>query len=145
MRSCQAPPFLKYGWRLNPSPPAERRDVGDHYDNSLFPSCDTHRPNLYYLKISQRKFKIVYAISSGTGKNRTYQTVSSTLHLEGQARYFTALDRHNIKLDKNKMDSKFMKSQQCSLLERYHAVFWLKLILNSDQELLDKNRFLQVY
>ena len=73
-----------------------------------------------------------YAISSGTGKNRTSQTVSSTLHLEGQARYFTVLDRHKIRLDKNKMDSKFIKSHQCSL-ERPHAVFWLKLILNSDQ------------
>ena len=50
-------------------------------------------------------------------KNRTYQTVSSTLY------YFTVLDRHKIKLDKNKMDSKFIKSHQCSLLERSHAVF----------------------
>ena len=111
---------------------------------SLFPSCDTHRPNLYNSKISKRKLKKEYAISSGTGKNRTSQTVSSTLHLEGQARYFTVLDRHKIKLDKNKMDSKFIKSHQCSLLERSHAVFWLKLILNSDQDLLDKSRFLQV-
>ena len=51
------------------------------------------------------KLKREYAISSGTGKNRTCQTVSSTLLLEGQARYFTVLDRHKIKLDKNKMDS----------------------------------------
>ena len=94
-----------------------------------------HRPNLYYSKISKRKLKKEYAISSGTGKNRTSQTVSSTLHLEGQARYFTVSDRHKIKLDKNKMDSKFIKSHQCSLLERSHAVFWLKLILNSDQDL----------
>ena len=65
--------------------------------------------------------------------------------LEGQARYFTVLDRHKIKLDKNKMDSKLIKSHQYSLLERSHAVFWLKLILNSDQDLLNKNRFLQVY
>ena len=42
-------------------------------------------------------------------KNRTSQTVSSTLHFEGQARYFTVLDRHTIKLDKNKMDSKTEK------------------------------------
>ena len=80
-----------------------------------------HRPNLYYSKISKRKLKKEYAIFSGTGKNRTSQTVSSTLHLEGQARYFTVLDRHKIKLDKNKMDSKFIKSHQCSL-ERSHAV-----------------------
>ena len=32
------------------------------------------------------------------------------------------------------MDSKFIKSHQC-FLERSHAVFWLKLILNSDQDL----------
>ena len=32
------------------------------------------------------------------------------------------------------MDSKFIKSHQWSL-ERSHAVFWLKLILNSDQDL----------
>ena len=69
------------------------------------------------------KLKREYAISSGTGKNRTCQTVSSTLLLEGQARYFTVLDRHKIKLDKNKMNSKFIKPHQCSLLERSHAVF----------------------
>ena len=44
------------------------------------------------------------------------------------------LDRRTITLVKNKMYSKFIKSHQCSL-ERYHAVFWLKLILNSDQDL----------
>ena len=60
--------------------------------------------------------------------------MSSTLHLEGQTRYFTVLDRRAIKLDKNKMDSKFLKSHQCPL-ERSYAVFWLKLILNSDQDL----------
>ena len=32
------------------------------------------------------------------------------------------------------MDSKFIKSHRCSL-ERSHAVFWLKLILSSDQDL----------
>ena len=32
------------------------------------------------------------------------------------------------------MDSKFIKSHQVSL-ERSHAVFWLKLIMNSDQGL----------
>ena len=55
-------------------------------------------------------------------------------HLEEQAKYFTVSDRCTIKLDKNKMDSKFIKSRQCSL-ERSHAVFWLKLMLNSDQDL----------
>ena len=71
----------------------------------------------------KRKLKKGYAISSGTGKNRASPTVTSTFHLEGQARYFTVLDRHKIKLHKNKMDSKFIKSHQCSLLERSHAVF----------------------
>ena len=31
--------------------------------------------------------------SSGTGRNTTSYTLSSTLHLEGQTRYFTVLDR----------------------------------------------------
>ena len=48
------------------------------------------------------------------------QDKNRTSHLEGQARYFTVLDRHKIKLDKNKMDSKFIKSHQCSL-ERSHV------------------------
>ena len=112
---------------------------------SLFPSYDSHRPNLHNFKISKKKLKKVYAVFSGTGKNRISQKVSSNLHLEGQARYFTVFNRHKIKLDKNKMDSKFTKSHQCSLPERSHAVFWLKLIPNSDQDLLNKNRFLQVY
>ena len=47
--------------------------------------------------------------------------MSSTLHLEGQTKYFTVLDRRTIKLDKNKMDSKFTKSHQRSL-ERSHVV-----------------------
>ena len=59
--------------------------------------------------------------------------MSSTLHLEGQTRHFTALDRHAIKLYKNKMDSKFIRTHQCSL-ERSHAVL-AELILNSDQDL----------
>ena len=60
--------------------------------------------------------------------------MSSTPHLEGQTKCFTVLDRHTIKQVKNKMDSKFIKPHQCSL-ERSHAVLWLKLILNSDQDL----------
>ena len=90
-----------------------------------------HRPNLYYSKISKRKLKKEYAISSGTGKNRTSQTVSSTLRLEGQARYFTVLDRHKIKLNRNKMDSKFIKSHQwslgknsCYILTEINSEFW---------------------
>ena len=56
-----------------------------------------------------------------TGKNTTSLTLSSALHLEGQTRYFTILDRHTIKLDEKKMNSKFTKSHQCSL-EKSHAV-----------------------
>ena len=82
----------------------------------MFPSCDTHRLNLFNSKISKRKLKKEYPIFSGKGKNETFQTVSSILHLERQARYFTLLERHKIKLDKNKIDRKFIKSHQCSLL-----------------------------
>ena len=48
--------------------------------------------------------------------------MSSNLYLEGQTMYFTVLDRHTIKLYKNKTDSKFIKSHQRSL-ERSHTVF----------------------
>ena len=41
--------------------------------------------------------------------------------MEGQTRYCTVLDRHTIKLDKNKMNLMFTKSHQCSL-ERSHTV-----------------------
>ena len=52
---------------------------------------------------------------------KTTYTLTSTLHLDGQTRYFTVLDRRTIQLFKNKMDSKFIKSHQCSL-KRSHAV-----------------------
>ena len=49
-----------------------------------------------------------------------------------QTNYFTVLDRSTTKLDKNKMDLKFIKSHQC-FMERSHAVltennskFWSK-------------------
>ena len=44
------------------------------------------------------------------------------------------------------MDLKFIKSHQCSL-ERSYAVFWLRLILNFDQDLAlsQQKKFLQVY
>ena len=87
----------------------------------MFPSCDTHRPNLYYSKISKRKLKKEYAISSGTGENRTSKTVSSTLHLRGQAKYFIVLDRHKIKLEK----IKWIKS----LLNPTNALYWKDLNL----------------
>ena len=72
--------------------------------------------------------------------------MSLTLHLEGQTRHFTVLDRLTIKLYKNKMDSKFIKSHQYFYKDL--MLCWLKLILISDQELslfLNKSRFLQVY
>ena len=58
-------------------------------------------------------------ISCGTGKNKTSQTPNSTLHLDDWTSYFR--QRDTIKLSKNKMDSKVIKSHQCSL-EKSHAV-----------------------
>ena len=53
-----------------------------------------------------------YTISSGTRKNTTSETPSSILHLDDWTRYFR--HRHTIKLSKNKMDSKVIKSYQYS-------------------------------
>ena len=76
--------------------------------------------------MSKRKLKKEYTISSGTKKNMTPQAHSATLHLEEWIRYLR--HRHSIKLSKNKIDSKFIKYNQCSL-EKSHA----KLIeLNSE-------------
>ena len=52
-------------------------------------------------------------------KNATSQTPSSTLHMDEWTRYFRHKD--TIKLSKNKMDSKVIKSHQCSL-EKSHDV-----------------------
>ena len=54
-------------------------------------------------------------------KKYTLLDTTITLHLEGQTRCFTVLDRQTIELPKNKLDSKFTKSQQCSL-EGSHVV-----------------------
>ena len=54
-----------------------------------------------------------YTIFSGTGKNTTSQTPRSTPHLDERTRYFR--HRHTIKLYKNKMDTKVIKSYQSSL------------------------------
>ena len=67
-----------------------------------------------------------YTIFSWTEKNTTYQTPSSNLHFDEWARYFR--HRGTIKLSKNKMDSKVIESQRCSL-ERFHAV---SIELNSE-------------
>ena len=67
-----------------------------------------------------------YTISAGTGKNTTSQTPSSNLHLDDWTRYFR--HRDTIKISKNKMDSKVIKSQQCSL-EKPHTV---SIELNSE-------------
>ena len=71
-------PFMKIRLEAQlPTPLAERRGVpailiqGQPEMKPLFPSCDTHRPSLYYSKTSKRKLKKDYVISSGTGKNRT--------------------------------------------------------------------------
>ena len=69
--------------------------------------------------MSKSILKKQYTVSSGTGKITTSETPSSTLHLEGQNRYFK--HRQTIKLNKYKMDSKVIKSHQCSL-ERSHGV-----------------------
>ena len=66
-----------------------------------------------------------YTISSGTRK-MTFQMPSSTLHFDEWSRYFR--DRDTIELSKNKMDSEFIKSQQCSL-KKSHAV---SIKLNSE-------------
>ena len=69
--------------------------------------------------MSKKKLKKEYTISPGTGKDTTSKTPSSALFLEGRTRYFR--HRHTIRLHKNEMDSKFIKSHQFSL-ERSHAV-----------------------
>ena len=56
----------------------------------------------------------------------TSQIPSSNLHLDDWTRYFR--HRDTIKLSKNKMDSKVIKSHQCSL-EKFHAV---SIELNSE-------------
>ena len=73
-------------------------------------------------------------------KKTTSQVPNSTLRFQGWTRYFRR--RHSIKLSKNKMDSKVIKSHQCPL-ERCHAYLW-NLILNSNQRvaLFRKNRSL---
>ena len=65
-------------------------------------------------------------ISTETGKNTTSQTPSSTVHWNEWTRYF----RHKIttKFSKNKIDSKVIKSHQCSL-EKSHVV---SIELNSE-------------
>ena len=98
---------------------------GENYSEikSSFPSCDTQAKFILFQNIKKEIEKRIYivAISSGTGKNITSQTLSSTLHLEGQTRYSTVLDRCKTKLDEKKMNSKFTKSHQWSL-EKSKAV-----------------------
>ena len=65
-------------------------------------------------------------ISTETGKNTTSQTPSSTVYWNEWTRYF----RHKVttKLSKSKIDSKVIKSHQCSL-EKSHVV---SIKLNSE-------------
>ena len=68
--------------------------------------------------------EIEKTIYNSLWNRKKYNLLDSELnspHLEGQTRYFNVLYKRTIKLDKNKMDSKFIKSHQCSL-ERSHAV-----------------------
>ena len=69
-----------------------------------------------------------YAISSGTGENRTSKKVSLTQNFGGLAKYFTVLDRHAIKVDKNKMDWKFIKPHP-------NALCWKDIMLYFDWNL----------
>ena len=97
-----------------------------------------HRPNLYYSKMSKRKLKKEWTISSGTGKNTTSWTLSSSLHLEGQTRYFTTVNccfghTHTIKLIKIKWIQSLLNPTNA--LWKDLMLHWLKLILNSDQDL----------
>ena len=67
--------------------------------------------------------EIEKTIYNSLWNRKKYNLLDSELnspHLEGQTRYFNVLYKRTIKLDKNKMDSKFIKSHQCSL-ERSHA------------------------
>ena len=67
-----------------------------------------------------------YMISCRTGKSTNSKTPISTLHLDDWSRYFR--HRDSIKLSKNKLYSKFIKSHQCSL-EKSHSV---SIELNSE-------------
>ena len=97
-----------------------RLSLRDNRKPNLLLQAAIHRLSLYYSKIKQNKnWKEIHAISPRTGKNTTSQVPSSTLHLKGRTRYFR--HRHTIKLYENKMDSRVIKSHQCSL-ERSHIV-----------------------
>ena len=86
-----------------------------------------HRSNMYYSKICRKaNWKNVQISLCATS-----QPPSSTLNLDGLTKYFR--HRHSIKLSKNKMDLKVIKSHQYSL-ER-SMLCWLNLILNFSQGL----------
>ena len=97
------------------------RQKDNHEPTPLIQTVE-QRLNLYYSKIYQKE----YTISSGTGKNTASQTPSSAVHLDDWIRYFRHRDA--IKLSKNKMDSKLIKSNQFSM-EKSHAV---SIELNSE-------------
>ena len=73
----------------------------------------------YQICATPKYTKREYKIFSWTEKNTTYQTPSSNLHFDEWTRYFR--NTGTIKLSKNKMDSKVIESQECSL-EKFHAV-----------------------
>ena len=77
-------------------------------------------------KYIKKEIERIYDFLWNRKKNATFQAPSSTLHLEGWNRYFR--HRHSIKLSNNKMDSKVIRPNQCSL-KRSHSV---SIELNSD-------------
>ena len=93
-----------------------------NYNRNPNPLIQTavHRSNIYYSKIYQKgNWKNIRFFLEGK-KYDPAGTWLNSLHLKGRARYFR--HRHSIKLYKNKMDAKIIKSHQCSP-ERSHAVF----------------------
>ena len=95
------------------------RDKKDNCKPNPLIQIGEHRLNIYYSKnISKRKLKEC-TISSGTEESMTSQAPSLTFHLKEWTSYFRY--RQLIKLSKNKLDSKIIKSHQFSL-ERFHAV-----------------------
>ena len=78
-----------------------------------------HRLNLYYSKIYQKenlKKNRQFPLEQGKIQPPRYLAQLSIWRYR-----LDILDRHTIKLYKNKMDSKFINSHQCSL-ERSHVV-----------------------
>ena len=85
-------------------------------DHEIKMSCGTEAKFIVFQNISKRKLK--KNIKFPLEKQKT-QSSRQLAQLSGWTRYFR--HRHTIKLYKHKMDSKVLKSNQCSL-ERSHAL-----------------------